>query len=551
MKPPSHLRPYAGRWIALVQNRVAGVGLTAEAARTAAQLSRPKEKSQVIFVPNHPPLEFPDFIAEIRQALPVNLPIWLVGGAIRDALLGCRLRDLDFAVEGDALAAARAVAAALQAAFYPLDNERDVGRVLFTREGTRFTLDFARLRGTDLTADLAARDFTLNALAAPLTDLEELLDPLGGEADLRGKVIRACSPHAIADDPVRGVRAIRLAAQLNFRIEKETRTAIRAQAAKLTQTSVERQRDEFIRCLGGPRPGAALRALEMLGLLNKLAPETSPLKGETQSPPHVFDVWEHTLAVITRLEEVLTVLAPRHDVDAASELTLGLVSVQLGRHRQVLAQHLNNLISSDRPARWLLMLAALLHDIGKPGTRSVEPAPRGRIRFFNHDLLGAEMAARRLNRLHFSGDEVKRTQTIVAHHLRPLLLAQEPELTRRAIYRFFRDTGEAGVDIVLLSLADVLATYGDGPPPQDEWARQVEVCAKLLGAYFESPAETILPPPLINGHDLITEFGMEAGPEVGKLLEAIREAQAAGEITDRAAALDYARQHLGKASNQS
>ncbi len=537
-----NLRPYAGRWVALVQGRVAGVGLTAEAAQIAAQLSRPKEKPQVIFVPEQPDLEFPPILQDVRRALPGDAKVWLVGGAIRDALLNRRIQDLDFVVDGDALTAARVVAEALRAAFYPLDSERDVGRVILTRDDARFTLDFARLRGPGLEADLAGRDFTLNALAVSLADPETLLDPLQGEADLRSKLIRLCSPRSIADDPIRGIRAIRLAAQLDFRIDKDTRTAIRAQAGALARTSAERRRDEFIRCLGSARPGASLRALDRLGLLANLAPEVLALKGVTQSPPHELDVWEHTLIAVTHLDEVLNLLGPTHNVDAASDLTLGLISVRLGRYRQALTDHLRAPLSGDRPARWLLMLAALLHDIGKPQTRTVEPD--GRIRFLNHENIGARMAERRLTQLRFSSDEIKRAKTIIAHHMRARQLSQGTSPTRRAIYRYFRDTGEAGVDIILLSLADFLAKQAGGPPPQDEWALHLDVCAQLLGAYFERPDESVSPPALINGHDLIAEFGLEAGPQIGKLLEAVREAQAAGEIADCAAALDYVRRHL-------
>jgi putative nucleotidyltransferase with HDIG domain len=539
------LRPYAGRWVALAQGRVVGVGLTAEAARAAAQLSRPKEKPLVLFVPEQPPLAFPEILADVQQALPGSALVWLVGGAVRDALLNRRVHDLDFVVDGDALAVARRVADALRAPFYPLDPTRDVGRIVLTRDERRFTLDFARLRGPDLEADLRARDFTLNAMAVALADPETLIDPLGGEADLRQKLVRACSPNALADDPLRGVRAVRLAAQFDFRIEKETRQAIRAQAAHLAQVSAERRRDEFIRCLGGRRPAAGVRALAALGLLDHLTPEVLPLRGMAQPPPHTLDVWEHSLAVVSRLDELLHVLEPLHDVDAASDLTLGLVALQLGRHRQALEAHLRRPLSDERPLRWLLMLAALLHDVGKARTRAVDPD--GRIRFLGHEAEGAEMVARRLAELRFSADEVKHARTIVAHHMRPRQLSsQTTEVTRRAVYRFFRDTGEAGVDIVLLSLADYLAKFSAGSPPQDEWARHVAVCARLLREYYERPEETVSPPILITGDDVMAEFGLEAGPEIGRLLEEVREAQAAGEVADRAAALAFVRQRLGR-----
>ena len=316
----------------------------------------------------------PDLVGQVRAHLPAGLPAWLVGGAVRDALLRRPVRDFDFVVGGDALAGARSVANALGAAFYPLDAERGVGRVVLARDDGRITLDISSLRGPDLLADLTARDFTLNALAVDLARPADLIDPLHGERDLRTKLIRACSPTAIADDPLRAIRAVRLAAELRFRIDKPTLAAVRAQAHALASVSSERRRDELLRCLGGPRPAAAIRSLDLLGLLPALIPELPALHGVTQSPPHVYDVWEHTLTVLDRLMEVLAALDPVYNIDAVSDVTLGLASLRLGRHRQALGQHLAATLNSDHPVRTLLLLASLLHDIGKPATRSVEPS---------------------------------------------------------------------------------------------------------------------------------------------------------------------------------
>lgn len=533
------LQPYAGRWVALVRGQVVGVGLTAEAARAAAQLARPKEKPQVMFVPDNPPLEWPEVVNDVRRVLPAEVRVWVVGGAVRDALLNRRIRDLDFAVQGEALNMARAVANALAGAYYPLDPDRDVGRVILKRQDGDLTLDFAQLRGPSLEADLAARDFTINAMAVTLHDPQTLIDPLGGLTDVRAKLIRACSPTAIADDAVRGVRAIRLAAQLDFRLDKDTRSLVRANAGALVTVSAERVRDEFVRCINGPRPSAALRALDLLGLLNHIISELAPLKGVTQSSPHRLDVWEHTLAVVTRLDEVLRLLGPVHDVDAASDLILGLISVQLGRYRHALTDHLRAPLTPERNARAALMLAALLHDAGKPATRTVDPD--GRIRFLTHETVGADLAEAWLTELRLSGDEVKRIRTIIANHMRPRQLSSQKDVSPRAIYRFFRDTGAAGVDIVLLSLADFLGKHGGEPPPQDEWAQHVAVCAQLLEAYFEKREERVSPPALVTGHDLMTALSLAPGPRLGQLLEAVREAQVAGEVMDRAGALEFAR----------
>jgi putative nucleotidyltransferase with HDIG domain len=201
-----------------------------------------------------------------------------------------------------------------------------------------------------------------------------------------------------------------------------------------------------------------------------------------------------------------------------------------------LKAHLSQALSDTRDRRLALKLAALLHDVGKPLTRSV--GDDARVHFFEHERVGADLAAERLGALRFSNDEVETVQTVVAHHLRPGHLAQSKGPSRRAIYRYFKATGAMGVEVALLSLADQLATYGPALPGQD-WRRRLEVVESLLNAFFER-TEVVAPSPLVNGHELMAALALSPGPPVGQLLEAIREAQAAGEIKTRAEALALA-----------
>jgi poly(A) polymerase len=311
------VKAYSGRWIARIRGRVVAQGGTPEQARRAAQ-SRYKETMEVVFMPNLYPLVFPSLVDSVRQALPDGLTIYLVGGAVRDALVSHPTHDLDFALAGEAIKTARQVAdmlphigngSILKADFYPLDAERDTGRVIVTNEdGTRTVMDFATFRGPDLESDLGGRDFTLNAIALNLRD-NSLFDPLGGAMDLKEKRLRACSPSAFMDDPVRILRGIRLAAKYGFQILPETRSAMKEAAGGLEKVSPERLRDELCRILDGPQPAACIRALDMLGALETVLPELSGLKGVEQRPPHVHDVWNHTLAVVSHLETILSILA--------------------------------------------------------------------------------------------------------------------------------------------------------------------------------------------------------------------------------------------------
>ncbi len=441
-------------------------------------------------------LVFPDLIEKVGRALPDSSQVYLVGGAVRDALLGHPTHDLDFVLSGNVMKISRDVADAIGAAFYPLDEARLTARlVLIPADGDRQIVDFAAMRGPDLESDLRLRDFTINAMAVSMGDLFKLLDPLGGAADLRARILRACSANAFQDDPVRILRAVRLATAFSFYIQKETRKSMRQAVSGLPQVSPERLRDELFRIMGGPKPAAALASLDIIGALAQVLPEMPALKGVDQSPPHVYDVWNHTLGVVNKLNDLLAVLDMPFKRRMAENVTLGQASLQLGRYRRQIHEHLSVRFTPDRSRRMLLFLAALYHDAGKPVTRQVDET--GRIRFFEHDAIGAEFAGKRARQLRLSSEEVERLKTIVRHHMRPLLLAQTgQDPTRRAIYRFFRDTKDAGVDICLLSLADTLATYGPDLP-QELWINYLNLVRSLFAAWWESPELSVKPPGLI------------------------------------------------------
>jgi tRNA nucleotidyltransferase/poly(A) polymerase len=268
-KNANGLEAYAGRWVALLGERVVGQGGTPAQAQHAASQAQNKENPQVIFVPTSTALSFPPLLERIRLALPAGVPVYLVGGAVRDALLGRTVHDLDFAVPADALNTARRLADQIGAAYYPMDSERDIARLVLVLadEGERYVIDFAAYQGPDLESDLRNRDFTINALAVDVRQPQALLDPLGGLADLLGKRLRACSPASFQADPLRILRAVRQAAALNLKIVPESLALMRQAVARLPDVSVERLRDEFFRIIDGSQPATALRALEMLGVL--------------------------------------------------------------------------------------------------------------------------------------------------------------------------------------------------------------------------------------------------------------------------------------------
>jgi poly(A) polymerase len=555
MKPVSDpdLPSYAGRWVARVRGRLVGQGSTREEALRAAQASRPKDTPELAYVPYAPARRTEAVLQAILAALSSRETIHLVGGAVRDRLMNRPSDDLDFAVPEGALRLARRVADKTGGAFFPLDEETDTGRVVYVHEdGTRSRADFAAYRRPGLPADLAARDFTINAIALdPRTD--EMIDPLEGAQDLRAKRIRACSAQAFTDDPARVLRAVRQAADLGFSIDRDTRELMKAAAPLLTRVSPERLRDELLKMLGGPEPATSIRALDLLGALPYTLPELPALKGVSQSAPHVYDVWEHTLSILSHLEKILAALKPGETPGTDADLFGGLLSLRLGRYREQFAAHLASDPAIEWTSRSVLFFAALYHDIAKPQMRALHD---DRVRFLDHDKAGAQVAAERARALRLGNDEITRAQAIIRHHMRIHFYAKRladkgTPPTRRAIYRFFRDAGEWGVDLCLLALADARGTY-EQTLTQELWTTYLDVCRILLENWWEKPEESISPPSLVNGHELMTALGLGPGPTVGKALEAIREAQATGALPGVATkqdALAFAKQWLASSAS--
>lgn len=465
----------------------------------------------------------------IRRQAHHNQRIYLVGGCIRNLLIGRPSSDIDFTVSGDAIQLARQIANELKSGFYILDDERKTARVILQNlQGGRFYLDFAKQRGFTIEQDLRVRDFTVNAMAIDLMKEDRLIDPLNGALDLRKKQLRACNEHSFEDDPVRVLRAIRLSMQLEFQIEKKTLQWLRSAVGLLPKSSIERQRDEFFKMLDGRQIHTAVSLLDRLGVLQTLIPELMATKGVQQTSPHILPVWEHTLETLRWLETLYDLLLRGPEFIKGESLLAGMASLSLGRFRTQLQEHFSASLHAERSLRGLLFFAALLHDIGKPLTQQQQAD--GRIRFLHHDRNGAEVAEKITRRFAFSNPEVERVTLIVREHMRIHHLASiSNEVSRRSIYRYFRKLGDAGVDVCLLSLADTLATYGIGIPPE-QWERELAICRQLLEAWFEKRDETVSPPRLVNGDDLIQRFDIKPGPQLGRLLESVREAQAAGQI---------------------
>jgi len=535
------LTPYAGRWVARVRGKIVAQGATADQAAESARQMRSKEAPEIVFVPDTQTFfENPIFELILDNSLP-GQEIFLVGGAVRDFLLRRETHDLDFTVSEGGIRTARRISKALKGAYYPLDEEKDVGRVILTgADNTRNILDFSSYRNISLDADLAARDFSINALAYNLRT-REFIDRLGGVSDLKSGVIRACAESTFQDDPVRILRAVRFATSLGYSIHNDTKKLMKGSVKLLSQPSPERIRDELFKILEGPKPASAIQALELLGGLTFVLPELLELKGIKQPSPHVLDVWSHTFKAVDHLGTILAVLAPHYYEENHQDLMSGFVSAKLGRYRSFLSDHLSSSLTLERSHRALLVYSTLFHDVGKPRKLNMED---GIIRFHGHDEVGSAIAVGRAIKLRLSNSEMDFVRTMVRDHMRMIFhinrYLQEGKIpTRRAVYRFFRDTGSVGVDLCLLALADVRATY-ENELTQQTWSAALDVVRLFLENWWEKRDETIAPPQLVNGDDLMKANNLKPGPFIGKILEAIKEAQAVGEISTKEEALRLA-----------
>ena len=473
-----------------------------------------------------------NLLRQIREFLGQRgVSAYVVGGYLRDVLLGRPAEDIDLAVLGDAYSLGRDLAHHLKATLVPLDLQRGILRLVLWEKGADRSLDLTSVKW-DIRADLARRDFTINAMAVPLDAFlrqgwrNQIVDPFHGQGDLERRVIRVTGAAVLEDDPLRLLRAIRLASALDFTLEADTRAAVKQRASLLSGVAPERQRDELLRLLAQPKASRWIYLMDELGLLVTLVPELEEGRGVEQPQEHHWDVLAHNIETVEGVECLLT----RRDGPAQV-----LETVPWGHH---LETYFNQVIGDGHSLATLVKLAGLLHDVAKPATKRVES--NGRIRFFGHHRDGARMAEAILQRLRLSHRSVELVGCMIENHLRPGQMAQGGQLpTPRAIYRYYRDLGDAAVATLYLNLGDFLAARGPSLE-LGEWRRHVTIISHILQVGREARSGELVSR-LVDGHDLMGIFGLEPGPALGRLLEVVEEAQGIGEIKTRVEALALVR----------
>ena len=457
-------------------------------------------------------------VAQARRALGDGEGVWIAGGAVRDAALGLEVDDLDLAVAGDPATVAKAIAREEGGHAFELSAEYATWRAV-AADGS-WQVDVTALRGPTIEADLAERDFTIGAVAVPLGG-GAAIDPFAGLADLDRRLLRAVGERSFATDPLRLLRAARLAAGLGLEVDPDTVALARAEAGRAAEPAGERQLAELRQLLGGPDPLRGLALLDELGLTAVVLPELEALKGVEQGPNHHLDVHGHTLAVLERTLEVESDLE-RFGGERAEELTT------------LLAEPLADEMSRGTALRF----GALVHDIGKPATRSEQ---QGFVTFVGHDRDGVAIVGGICARLRASRALTRHLQDVTLHHLRLGFMVHEAPLPPRRVHEYLRATDPVAADVTLLTIADRLSARGSGPFATEEaieahLALAREMLAAALDWRRDGP-----PLPLLRGDELAAELGIAEGPELGELLEELEAAQYAGEVASRAEAVEHLR----------
>lgn len=466
----------------------------------------------VRFLEGKHPLENIDVRAVFAAAEEQKLPLYLVGGCLRDAIdvptnrtINRTTLDFDFAVGGQALSFARCMADQLGGSYVVLDEVNDIARVVL-QDGVY--MDFAGYKGT-IEEDILRRDLTINALALASGSTSEVLDLVGGLEDLQSNTVRALREEVLRDDPLRLLRVYRFAVGRRAVIDETTRGLVKNNLPLLDTVARERINYELFSLMNYPCVGHYITEMGEIGLLELLYPELRECRRVTSNGFHHLALFEHSLETIPQLEEKLPTLPDYIKESAKKEIGWGITRLAAAK------------------------VASLLHDIGKPGTWEIQPD--GRHSFIGHDKLGASMVRPIASREKWSRTLSHLIENLVLWHLRPGQLFHTGEPTQKALNRFYRTTGEDFPELMLLAFADFGATMGPGlsGEKRDHLKRSLHLLVDGYPIYMQQVASL---PRLLGGNDVMSLLGIQAGPLVGEIMLALNEAQQFKEVTDVAQA---------------
>ena len=458
--------------------------------------------------------------------------VYIVGGAVRDLLMTDKREhtiDWDFAVEKNTLSIAKALALKLGATFILLDKKNKIARVIHKTKKRYYELDFAEFRGRTLREDLKRRDFTLNTVCFNIDSLEQkkfsrqnIVDYFGGIDDIKKREIKVTRKDNIADDPLRILRGFVFCLQFGFKFNVQTSRVIKKEISALSRVAVERVVCELIKIFSAPKSYPGVIQMDDWGVWDIIFPEIKLLRDLDQGEFHHLDGWKHSLETVKQLEKLIVQIEKHIPKKYVSSVT----------------KYLAEEISCKRPRLWLLKLAALMHDIGKPQTRT--ESLEGRVHFYTHERVGAKIVEDIGKRLKLSSKEDKILSRMVRYHLRAGQLVNRFP-SKRAKFRFFRDTKEDAVAIILLTIADRRAMQGRLSKKKQFIFLEAELF-KMIADFFRTLPVKKKAVMLLDGSAVMRLLKIPPGPMVGEWLKELEEAQAIGTISTRKQAQKFLRE---------
>jgi len=467
-------------------------------------------------------------ILQLKEKLKYD--VYLVGGSVRDILLEREIKDLDFVVAEDSKHFAENLQKDLNGSLVELDQENEMYRVVL-KDG--FTIDIGRFKGKDILQDLTKRDFTINAMAYDISkrwpiNEDDIIDPFSGRQHLQEKLIKHIYNEAFIDDPARMLRAARLMAELEYEIHEETLKLINKNAELVKSIPGERITPELFAILKKDNSYYYLSLMESkLGILNQIFPDLDVMKDVGECKYHVVDCWTHSIYTMKLAESIISSEAFFED-----------------HIKEAYERHTSEIIAADRTRLQLLKLGALFHDIGKPSAKKVDN--KGRTRFRGHEITGAEIVKEYAERLKLSTRETDILYKYVALHMIPLVLYKTNDVSGRALYKTFNDMKEETLDILLIALADIVATRKLLDPNEEMgmFKVHIEYIANNYLTRFK-PVEKLSS--IISGNELMEALGLQEGIKIGQILEEIRKAIYFGQISEsKEGILSLARELIAK-----
>ncbi|HCJ65823.1 MAG TPA: hypothetical protein DHV62_00475 [Elusimicrobia bacterium] len=465
-----------------------------------------------------------------------NRHLYLVGGFLRDYFLKIPNNDLDFVTSAGVEKFTQSIAKKFKASFVRLDEKNKIYRVVLKKNGKMYHFDFSQIQGKNIKEDLSRRDFTINALALPVTSYppsprlrrtgrlqiigykRNLIDPYNGISDLKKKIIREISDEIFDLDPLRLIRAFRFRAKLGFKIETKTLALIKKKAKLVILPARERIRDELYKIFAIDDSTKIIHEMDnKVNLLRYIFPEIQTMKKSAREFYfHPKGLWQHSLESLGMYEKMLKqpekFFSPYHNK---------------------IFNHLSGKIN-ETERKILLKFIVLFHDVAKPHTARREGE---RMRFFGHEEKGAKMTKEIFKRLHSSRQEINIAAKIIDQHMRPGNLTQLPEVSNRAVYRYFRDLGKESIDLLILSLADRYSYLRISKKPREIKLHHRRIL-EILRRYYEEKKK-ITPLRLLNGYEIMKICQIPPGPKVGELLHLLEETQAEGKIKTKGEAKKF------------